>query len=263
MKANKILLKALPVVLVILLLKFGAHLLGFEVITLNAMFTGIIGADVFLLGFLLSGVLSDYKESERLPGDLAAAFSTITDELELAYRQKSPPEIRANLAAYAATAVLVRRWFYREVKTRALLAHLTELYCSMGTLEGLILPNYLARLRQEHSSIRRMVIRIHTIRDTSFIASGYVIAVTATFLLLVGLVFVRMDQFYESLFFSGMISYLVVFLIFLIKDLDNPFGYSSGSSSEDVSLKPIDDLVGDLSKWGRETAAPQAVGAGV
>lgn len=46
MKANRILLKALPFVAVILLLKSGARALGYEGITLNAMFTGIIGAEV-------------------------------------------------------------------------------------------------------------------------------------------------------------------------------------------------------------------------
>jgi len=263
MKANRILLKALPLVVVVLLLKSGAHALGYEVISLNAMFTGIIGAVVFLLGFLLSGVLSDYKESERLPGDLAAAFSTITDELELAYRQKNSAELQQNLAAYADTAAEVRRWFYREVKTRTLLAQLTELYCRMGSLEGQILPNYLARMRQEHSTIRRMIIRIHTIRDTSFISSGYVIAVSTTFLLLLGLVIVKMDPFYESLFFAGMISYLVVFLILLIRDLDDPFGYSSRTSSEDVSLKPIDDLVADLAKWGGASIAAPVENTGM
>lgn len=34
-----------------------------------------IGADIFLTGFLLSGVMGDFKESETLPGDVAGAAS--------------------------------------------------------------------------------------------------------------------------------------------------------------------------------------------
>ena len=249
MKANTILLKAVPIVVTIILLKIAAHALGYEVISLNVMFSGIIGANVFLLGFLLSGVLSDYKESEKLPGDLASAIATIVDELELARRHHPSPAVMQNLASYAKTAVMIKQWFYREWKTRELLARLKELYVDMAGLEGIILPNYLARMRQEHANVRRMIIRIHTIRDTSFVSSGYLIAITTTFLLVLGIVIVKMEPFYESLFFAGVISYLMVFLILLIRDLDNPFGYYQKGSSEDVSLKPIEDLVADLSQW--------------
>lgn len=56
----------------------------------------------------------------------------------------------------------------------------------------------------------------------------------------------KIDPFYESLFFVGVISFLMVFLNLLIRDLDNPFGYSEGDSVEDVSLKPLDDLIDNL-----------------
>jgi hypothetical protein len=94
-----------------------------------------------------------------------------------------------------------------------------------------------------------MIIRIHTIRETSFVSSGYLIATTTTVFLLVGLIISKIEPFYESLFFVGLLSYLMVFLILLIRDLDNPFGYSSESSSEDVSLKPLEDLISDSSLW--------------
>ncbi|HTX99839.1 MAG TPA: hypothetical protein VMG09_07445 [Bacteroidota bacterium] len=256
MKTNAILLKAVPIVLVVVLLKTAVHALGWEVISLNVIFSGIIGANVFLLGFLLSGVLSDYKESEKLPGELASAISTIVDELELAGQQKPSPAVRANLSSYAEFGGQVHQWFYKEVKTRSLLLRLKELYLFMGDLEGLILPNYLARMRQEHANLRRVIVRIHTIRDTSFVSSGYVIAVSTTFLIFLGIVIVKMDYFYESLFFTAIITYLMVFLILLIRDLDNPFDYSSKGSSEDVSLKPIEDVIAEMAKW---KAAPEAV----
>lgn len=63
---------------------------------------------------------------------------------------------------------------------------------------------------------------------------------------MVGLVFAKIDPFHESLIFVGVISYLLLFLLILIRDLDNPFGHSDRRSSEDVSLKPIDDVAADL-----------------
>ena len=43
-----------------------------------------------------------------------------------------------------------------------------------------------------------------------------------------------------------LLSYLLLFLLFLIRDLDNPFGYYENESSEDVSLKPLEDAMADL-----------------
>lgn len=106
----------------------------------------------------------------------------------------------------------------------------------------------MARLKQEQSNLRRILIRIHTIRETSFVASGYLLADLITILLCIGLVLVKIEPFYESLFFVSVISYLMIFLLMLIRDLDNPFGYYEHTSSEDVSLKPLEDTVGRLAQ---------------
>jgi hypothetical protein len=71
-------------------------------------------------------------------------------------------------------------------------------------------------------------------------------------LLCVGLILVRIEPFYESLFFVGVISYLMVFLLMLIRDLDNPFGYYDRSSGEDVSLKPLEDAADRLAAVARD-----------
>jgi len=53
---------------------------------------------------------------------------------------------------------------------------------------------------------------------------------------------------HESLFFVGVITFLLAFLNSLIRDLDNPFGYDEADSTEDASLKPLDDLIDKLTK---------------
>jgi uncharacterized membrane protein (DUF485 family) len=62
--------KVFPFVLIIILAKLVTHYLGWEFLTLNTLFGAIISANVFLIGFLISGVLVDYKESEKLPGEI-------------------------------------------------------------------------------------------------------------------------------------------------------------------------------------------------
>jgi hypothetical protein len=79
-KKWKILIGLIPIIFGIVVLKFIFHTLDWEVISLNALFTSIVAATIFLLGFLIAGVISDYKESERLPGDLASSLEAIYDE---------------------------------------------------------------------------------------------------------------------------------------------------------------------------------------
>jgi predicted membrane chloride channel (bestrophin family) len=98
------------------------------------------------------------------------------------------------------------------------------------------------------SSDLRTLIRIHTIRETSFVTSGYVISEAMTLLLTVGLILSKIDPFYESLFFVGLITFLFSYLGLLIRDLDNPFGYYESNSTEDVSLQPILDTLKRLEK---------------
>ena len=78
------------------------------------------------------------------------------------------------------------------------------------------------------------------------------VAETVTLLLIGGLILSKIDPFYESLFFVGVITFLLAFLNLLIRDLDNPFGYYEGDSAEDVSLKPLDDVISHLKSQSSE-----------
>ncbi len=58
-----------------------------------------------------------------------------------------------------------------------------------------------------------------------------------------GLIIIKIEPFYASLFLTLLITFLISYMFLLIKDLDDPFDYSnSGESSTEVSLKPIHDL---------------------
>jgi hypothetical protein len=219
--------------------KVGVHYLGWEVITINPLFSGIVAANIFLMGFLLSGVLSDYKESERMPGELAASLQNLAQEaIGLALAKPGAdgmPVVRAS--SQLANDIL--EWFYKRKSTAELMDQIDGLTPLLATMEGWAQATLVARLKQEQGNLRRAVIRIRTIRETSFISAGYLLADMTTILLSIGLVLARIEPFYESLFFVCVISWLMVFLLLLIRDLDNPFGYYERYSGADVSLEPL------------------------
>jgi predicted membrane chloride channel (bestrophin family) len=245
-RRHALLLNASLSVATVIALKLVAHWLDWEVISLNPLFSGIVAANVFLMGFLLSGVLADYKESERLPGELAASIETMADEAATLYECKNVDVARRLLKSLLILSSSIKDWFHKKEQTRRVMAMLGKLNHFFIDLEGSTQANFIVRLKQEQHNIRRTLIRIHTVRETSFIPSGYLIAQATTMLLMGGLVLSKIDPFYESLFFVGVIAFLLRFLGLLIRDLDNPFGYYEGNSVEDVSLKPLDDVIARL-----------------
>ena len=62
-----VLFKVCGLVCGIAAIKVVLHALGLEVLSINPLFSALVASSVFLFGFLLNGVLTDYKESERLP----------------------------------------------------------------------------------------------------------------------------------------------------------------------------------------------------
>lgn len=243
-KAIRIILNVLPIVLAVIFLKLVVHRFGMEFIPLNAIFSAVIGANVFLIGFLISGVLTDYKESEKIPGEISSTLLTIIDEITCVELKTGDKEFaKARFSAILDLAESIQKWLHKELKTFELMNRIDLLSNEFVLLEKHTLPNYVARLKQEQNNLRKLITRVHTIRETDFVFSGYFIAATTSFLLIAGLVFLQIEPFKESLFFVGLVTYFLIFLLKLIRDLDNPFGHYEKDSFEDVSLKPIDDAI--------------------
>ena len=121
--------------------------------------------------------------------------------------------------------------------------------------EALTQANFIVRLKQEQHALRRFINRVHTIRETSFNVAGYAIAEAITFLLCLGLIFVKIDPYYESMFFIAFVSFILIYMVLLIRDLDNPFGYyEQDALAEEVSLKPLYDTRDRLQKNAEEGA---------
>ncbi len=60
----KLTIEVLLLVGLIILAKLVVHQFGLEFLTLSTLFEAIIFANVFLIGFIISGILVDYKEAD-------------------------------------------------------------------------------------------------------------------------------------------------------------------------------------------------------
>ena len=236
--------KVMPLMILIAVFKLLAHKYGLEVMELNALFTSLVAGTIFLIGFLISGVLTDYKESEKIPSELSASMKALFDDAYTIWKSKNSDTARQLIDFQKIFVHSLSDWFCKKERTKTLFEKLGQMNDFFAELdkEG-IQPAYIIRMKNEQNNIRKLILRVDTIRDTEFIGSAYAIVEAMGFLTAVGLILIKIEPFYASLFFTLLVTFLISYMVFLITDLDNPFDYSAkGESGTEISLKPIHDL---------------------
>jgi hypothetical protein len=242
-KRFRLAVKVVPFVVALALAKVVVDLTGAAFIELTTLLGSIVAASVFLLGFLLAGTLADYKEGERLPGELAASLEALADECWITVKNKGGEVAFAGLASVVGLVSAIHLWFYREERTRVIMERISGLNDTFLAYEQLTQPNFIVRMKQEQNNVRRIITRIDTVRDTEFVPAAYTIAEIATVIVLLGILFTEIEPLYEALFYVVGLGSFLVYLMLLIRDLDDPFDFGSGGGeSADVSIKPIVDL---------------------
>jgi len=217
------------------------HDLGWDVLGLSPLFLALLLSTVFLLLFVLSGVLADYKESEKIPGKIASCLDSLRLELALIHHQLPGEDGKCSQAALAQLGQAVLDWLldlipgdqlrqeYEDCQKQVYLASLALPAPSM--LQG--------RLMQHLEVLLSLINRVEVIQNTSFVISVYWMAYLSTALVCLGLIFTQVTSAIESVFFMAVISFVLLFLLHLIGDLDQPFGFRNEDSTEDVSLDAL------------------------
>ncbi|MCT0216264.1 hypothetical protein KQ298_08000 [Synechococcus sp. CS-1330] len=209
----------------------------------------MVASTIFLLGFLLNGVLTDFKESEKIPAELATSLQTLNLEIRAIQAYHPEAQIAAALAAVTGLGHSLLDWLKERISTEQMLARHTQTHAEVvgaavqfkgdaSTLRG--------RLMQDLALILAKINRVQTIRDTTFVPLVYWMADIAAVLLFAGLVMARAENLPESVFFLAVISFIVILLLRLIDDIDNPFGLSDMDSAEDVSIELLEKVVDRL-----------------
>lgn len=230
----------------ILVVKILVHRRHWEVLAPNPLFPALVASEVFLMGFLLNGVLMDYKESEKIPGELASALECLASETDSVRERHADADVtgaRALLAGFATDLLL---WIRDGGVVTPLLNEFDTLQRSIQRLAIWNPAPLQARLLLELATIRRHVYRIEVIRETAFVPTVYWMTYVGAALLLGGLMFAEIEPFGEALYFIGALTLLLLKLLFLIGDLDNPFSAAQARSVENVTVYPLALAVGRL-----------------
>lgn len=235
--------RVIPIIVAIALLKIIVHYYGREFLQLSAFFTALISANIFLIGFNISGVLADFKAGEKLPGELAANIEAIADECVYIYKSKKTAASRAGFIYCLDFTSKCLQWLYKKIRTKAVMKRIEGFTDVFLELEAASQSSFIGRLKHEQSQIRKNVLRVHAIREIRFSEAAYAIAEIISFMVIMGMIFLRMDPFYENLFFTVFVAFIFVYMLLLIRDLDDPFAYYDKKHSvEQISLHSLEDL---------------------
>lgn len=221
------------------LLRALVHRLGLDVLELSPLLSSLVAATVFLLGFLLNGVLSDYKESEKLPGELSTSLFLLAKEIKAIPIHTPGAPIKEDVEAIYYLCVSIIRWIKGEISTDQVMAVYSLTHDHSVRASSWLKDSTLkGRLMAEMGVILRAINRIEVIRETDFATIVYLLAYAASGILCTGLTLIKGDSssYYNTSFFLFCLSWILIFILHLISDLDNPFGFSDDSSAEDVDL---------------------------
>jgi hypothetical protein len=238
---SRLVVGVLPAVALVAVAKIAITEIGIEDIELNPLYTGLVAGNIFLIGFLLAGTLSDYKEAEKLPVELAASLESISDEMRIIHAAHDAPEARAALDHVGDTVATILRWLHDQERLDAVLERIAGLNEHFRRLGGLTEVAFVSRMKAEQNAARRMTLRIHSIRETSFVVAGFLVAAVTSALLVTVLLFIDVGELGTDLVLLCTLTFLLTYVLLLIRDLDNPFehGLGRGGGSAEVSLDPL------------------------
>lgn len=231
----RLFLKTLILVAILIAGKYVLHALGWEVIGLGSFHNSAISGVIFVIGFLLSSTIADYKEAERIP---AEAASTIEDMYEDAnaihdnYPKFAVVEYQQQLEKVAKSFTADLRNSHNH-QAKAELQWLNRLHAKME--KAGVPANFIVKLKQQQALLIRSLYRVNYIQRITFIPSATILAWSIVVLAIGLLLFTEVEPFFGGMVLVAVLSFIMVYVLLLIEVIKTPF-HDEGKTKDDVSL---------------------------
>lgn len=243
----KILRESIVLVLLIVLVKVVLSHFGWEFISTSALLTSIISGSIFVLGFILSGTYRDYKESEYVPVSVVTAVESIHNDALLFKKEYGKKfDFQELNKILIDILTLFRKDLLNHTKKSYFKAN--ELMLVYDKLEKLGVPaNYIVKLKTDQNTILRGILRVNYIQRIRPIPSAFVLVQSIVVSLIIILVFTKMDSIVNELMAIGVITFIFIYLLKLIRVLETPF-HPEGATMDDISLFHVKEQLQRFSK---------------
>ena len=234
-----IVIKATVVAVVLAGVKFGIHALNLEFMRLDSLISALISGVIFTIAILLAGVMTDFKESEKIPGELAATIKALHKDFELLEFTAKKETDSALSHLNSLIGVIINQFEsnkWKQSEIGEIIEKIDDDINVMATKS--MAPPYVIKMRNELNNIEKISNRIDTIEETNFLPSAYALSQVAVSLVVFILLFSMIDPYVIGMVIIFTVTFLITGILVLIKDMDNPFE-TGGTGSADVDLSHI------------------------
>ena len=83
MKKWGLIAKALVITAILVAIRLVIDISNYDIIALTNLITAFIGAAIFTVAVIFTGTLTDYKESEKIPNEIAVSLLTVYQDCKL------------------------------------------------------------------------------------------------------------------------------------------------------------------------------------
>ncbi len=256
MRKYKLFYKALPVALIFFALKVVVHHFGYECIPSNlmTMLPTILTSIVFVLGFLLAGVIADYKESEKIPNELSASFFAIWQEAYLHYQTKPSERLKEFLVEMPKEIrTLLLEFFIKH--DRNALKVLDKWVLDIHKFDGNEMATvYVNRLKTELVSIRKMFNRISVVKKTDFLPSVFTTIRIIVCIFIGVFLFLDVTPWWGGAILPALFAFMIFIILYVIQDIEDPFEYLNEDlkgRGDEVDMGILTDTVRNIEEQSR------------
>jgi len=242
----RILLISLLVTSLIAGLKYWLHALGWEMLTLGSLHTGVVTGTFFVVGFLLSTTIADYKESERMVPEFASVLENMHEDgqsIAANYPKFKYEPFRKQLLAVAESFANDVR--HKNFQARFELHDLTSAFIAME--KAGVPANFIVKLKQQQAQLLRILARVSYIQNIRFIPSATILSRIIIPLTAGLLLFTEIEPFYGGMAIAAIITLILTYILLLIETISTPF-QQAGKTKDDISLFLVDETARHLQK---------------
>jgi len=230
----KLMLTTLPLVAGMILAKYVLERVGYAGIVDFADISAVFTLIAFLIGFMLAGVLADFKESEKIPAEIAAQLETIETALAVAARKFPALDEKSLRTRVLGITTTILDFLLEKAPVGTPLAAISALDLMILEIDKAGAASFATRVTAELNGVRKAVLRVDVISRTSFIQAGYAlldVMLIATMILLLASRFKNAQAEYVLV---GFISLIYLYMVRLIRDIDDPFEVGGGGAEVDL-----------------------------
>ena len=239
----RLMLTTLPVVILAVVLKIFVfdRWLGLGAVLEFSDLAFVLTGGVFLVGFMLAGTMADYKEAERLPGEVVCSLETLEETFDQAAVGKPVLDARSLRVRVQEAADAIDAWLHQRETFEKVASALEGLSRGAREIEQAgAAPPIGVRVLNEIHGLRRSVTRMNVISRTGFLATGYALLDTLTTVIVVLLMIARFKSILAETLLVALITLIYVYMVRLIRDIDDPFEYRedgvSGAAEVDLEV---------------------------